>query len=337
MRFLLTVILVATSVSYAQAQDPGQMAAQQAMQAAQQSMQMSQVATQQTMQMTQQAAQTAAQQAQMAQTDTPTPPCCIATKPKFSVKPGSYDSPVTVKLTDKTRGAIIYYTTDGWTPTAASNRYLGPITINTTTTLQAIAIAPYSAVYGRSLVVSGQYTINASASAAAASATGATSSAPSNPPATSEVVPEILPDGKIILPQGTPVPLVFGADVNSKTAEVGDLIPLTLSDDLKVGGFTVARKGSAAVGLVIQVDHNGIGGAPGDITFQVNSLTVNGSVIQLWGLATKEGQAKPPGAAIFIPYAGAFTVLKHGTNAEIKVGTPFTAYVNVGTALAQAN
>ena len=333
MRFLLTVILVAANVSYAQAQDPGQMAAQQAMQAAQQSMQMSQVATQQAMQMTQQAAQTAAQQAQMAQTDTPTPPCCIATKPKFSVKPGSYDSPVTVKLTDKTRGAIIYYTTDGWTPTAASNRYLGPITINTTTTLQAIAIAPYSAVYGRSLVVSAQYTINAPA---AVSATGAASSAPSNPPATSEAVPEILPDGKIILPQGTPVPLVFGADVNSKTAEVGDLIPLTLSDVLKVGGFTVARKGSAAVGLVIQVDHNGIGGAPGDITFQVNSLTVNGSVIQLWGFATKEGQAKPPGAALFIPYAGAFTVLKHGTNAEIKAGTPFTAPANADTALAQA-
>jgi type II secretory pathway pseudopilin PulG len=328
MRFLLTVILVAASATYAQAQDPGQMAAQQATQQANQD-------ALQAMQMTQQAARTAAQQAQMAQTDTPTPPCCITTKPKFSVKPGNYDSTVTVKLTDKTRGAIIYYTTDGWTPTAASNRYLGPITINTTTTLQAIAIAPYSAVYGRSLVVSGQYTINAPATEA--SATAATSSAPPNPPATPEAVPKILPDGRIILPQGTPVPLVFGADVNSKTAEVGDLIPLTLSEDLKLGNVTVARKRSAAVGLIIQVDHNGIGGAPGDITFQVNSLTVNGSVIQLRGFATKEGEAKPPGAARLIPYAGAFTVLKHGTNAEITAGTPFTAYVNEDTPLPPAN
>jgi len=328
MRFLLTAILVAASAAYAQAQDPGQMAAQQAAQQANQD-------ALQAMQMTQQAAQAAAQQAQMAQTDTPTPPCCVTTKPKFSVKPGNYDSPVIVKLTDKTRGAIIYYTTDGWTPTAASNRYLGPIAINTTTTLQAIAIAPYSAVYGRSLLVSGQYTINAPATGA--SATAATSSAQPSLPATPEAVPKILPDGRIILPQGTPVPLVFGADVNSKTAEVGDLIPLTLSEDLKLGNVTVARKGSAAVGLIIQVDHNGIGGAPGDITFQVNSLTVNGSVIQLRGFATKEGEAKPPGAARLIPYAGIFTVLKHGTNAEITAGTPFTAYVNADTPLPPAN
>jgi hypothetical protein len=332
MRFLLTAILVAASAAYAQAQDPGQMAAQQA---AQQATQQANQDALQAMQMNQQAAQAAAQQAQIAQTDTPTPPCCITTKPKFSVKPGNYDSPVIVKLTDKTRGAIIYYTTDGWTPTAASNRYLGPITINTTTTLQAIAIAPYSAVYGRSLVVSGQYTINAPATGA--STTAATSSAPPNPPGTPEAVPEILPDGKITLPQGTPVPLVFAADVNSKTAQVGDLIPLTLSEDLKLGNVIAARKGSAAVGLIIQVDHNGIGGAPGDITFQVNSLPVNGRVILLRGFATKEGEAKPPGAARLIPYAGAFTILKHGTNAEITAGTPFTAYVNADTPLPPAN
>jgi hypothetical protein len=342
MRFLLAVILVAVSVPYAQAQDPGQMAAQQSMQAAQQANQ----DALQSMQMMQQAAQNAAQQAQMAQTNTPTPPCCITTKPKFSVKPGSYNSPVTVKLTDNTRGAIIYYTTDGWTPTAESNRYLGPITINTTTTLQAIAIAPYSAVYGRSLVVSGQYTINSPGAAASptqpaspaqANLLSVTPSAPPNPSAIPEAAPEILPDGRIILPQDTPVPLVFGADVNSKTAEVGDLIPLSLSDDLKIGNVVVARKGSHAVGLVIQVDHNGLGGAPGDITFQVNSLTVNGTVIPLRGFATKEGQAKPPGAAMLIPYAGLLTVLKHGTNAEIKAGAPFTAYTNADTPLPPPN
>ena len=322
MRTLLVMTMLAVSANYAQAQDPGQMAAQQAQQAAQQANQ----DAQQAMQMNQQAAQTAAQQAQ---TDGAMPPCCIIAKPKFSVKAGSYASPVTVKLTDKTRGAIIYYTTDGWTPTNASNRYLGPITISSSTTLQAIAIGPYFATYGRSVVVSAQYNIKMPA--------GATASAPANAPPASEAAAEESSDGKLTLAQGMPVSLVFGADVSSKTASVGDLIPLTLADDLKVGNVVVARKGSPAAALVIQVDKTGAGGAPGDITFQVDSLTVNGSVIKLSGFATKEGEAKPPNAAFLIPVVGPLTVLKHGADAEIKQGTLFTAFVSADTELSPAN
>jgi hypothetical protein len=33
-------------------------------------------------------------------------------KPKISVKPGGHDAPITVKLSDATRGAIMYYTTN---------------------------------------------------------------------------------------------------------------------------------------------------------------------------------------------------------------------------------
>src|ERR1019366_6431068 len=65
---------------------------------------------------------------------------CGAAAPKFSVKPGAYSAAVTLKIKDSTREAVIYYTTDGWTPTVASTRYMGPITIDSTTTLQAIAI-----------------------------------------------------------------------------------------------------------------------------------------------------------------------------------------------------
>jgi hypothetical protein len=42
--------------------------------------------------------------------------CCFLTEsPKFSVKPGKYNEPRTVEITDSTAGATIYYTTDGWT------------------------------------------------------------------------------------------------------------------------------------------------------------------------------------------------------------------------------
>jgi hypothetical protein len=79
-----------------------------------------------------------------------------------------------------------------------------------------------------------------------------------------------------VLPKGMPVQLVFGADVSSKTASVGDKVLLTLSDDLNAGSAVVAKKGSPAVATILQVDKTGAGGLPGEIEFEVDSLDVNG-------------------------------------------------------------
>ena len=65
-----------------------------------------------------------------------------AASPYFSLNGGSYKSPQTLILTDATPGATIYYTTNGTTPTTASNKYTGPITINTSELIIAIAVAP---------------------------------------------------------------------------------------------------------------------------------------------------------------------------------------------------
>jgi hypothetical protein len=59
--------------------------------------------------------------------------------PTFSPAPGTYNTPQSVTLSDASPGVTIYYTTNGSTPTTASPQYTGPITLSTTTTLQAIA------------------------------------------------------------------------------------------------------------------------------------------------------------------------------------------------------
>jgi N-acetyl-beta-hexosaminidase len=74
----------------------------------------------------------------------------------FSPAPGTYSSPQSVSISDATPNATIYYTTDGSTPTTSSPRYTGPITVSTTTTLNAIASAPN---YTQSAVASATYTI----------------------------------------------------------------------------------------------------------------------------------------------------------------------------------
>lgn len=60
--------------------------------------------------------------------------------PAFSPVPGAYDAPQTVTLSDGDASAAIFYTTDRTTPTAASTRYSGGISVEASTTISALAI-----------------------------------------------------------------------------------------------------------------------------------------------------------------------------------------------------
>ncbi len=64
-----------------------------------------------------------------------------AATPVFSPAAGSYTSTQSVTIADSTTGATIYYTTNGTTPTASSTLYNGAITVSTTETIEAIAVA----------------------------------------------------------------------------------------------------------------------------------------------------------------------------------------------------
>jgi len=66
-------------------------------------------------------------------------PITVST-PTFSPVGGNYTTAQTVTISCSTSGAIIYYTTNGSTPSASSTMYNGAITISETTTLKAIAI-----------------------------------------------------------------------------------------------------------------------------------------------------------------------------------------------------
>jgi hypothetical protein len=79
-----------------------------------------------------------------------------AAAPVFSPAVGTYSTPQQVTITDSTPNAVIYYTVNGANPTTSSTKYTGAITVSTTTTIKAIAMA---AGYSQSIVSAATYTI----------------------------------------------------------------------------------------------------------------------------------------------------------------------------------
>src|ERR1700722_12378934 len=320
MRAFLTCLTMALLAACARAQDPGMQAAQMA---TQQAMMASQQATQQALSDMQMANQNALNAQQQAIANSQFLQCSVAT-PKFSVASGTYPSAVTVRI-NSSRGAAIYYTIDGWTPTTASARYFGPITIASTTTLQAIAL---SRCAGRSRVGAAVYRL-----------TGVAAAPPQGPglhslaASISNAAAAATASGKLLLAEGTAVPLVFASDVNSKTAHVGDKIALTLAQDLKAGDVVVAKKGTPCVATVTEVDTPHVLGRPGEVIFKADYLQAEGTVIKLRGTAAKEGEDEATKAATLMVIPLPLGLLVHGKDAEIQPGAKFTAFVDANAVL----
>jgi len=80
----------------------------------------------------------------------------VAAAPTFSPAVGTYTATQSVKLSDATSGAKIYYTTNGSTPTTSSTKYSVAISVSATETIKAIAVVTGDT---NSVVASGKYTI----------------------------------------------------------------------------------------------------------------------------------------------------------------------------------
>ena len=79
-----------------------------------------------------------------------------AATPVISVKAGTYAKAQSVKITDTTAGTTIYYTTNGVTPTTASKKYTGAISVSQNETVKAIAVSSH---YAESTLAEAIYSI----------------------------------------------------------------------------------------------------------------------------------------------------------------------------------
>lgn len=187
-------------------------------------------------------------------------------KPTFSVKSGTVPAGTKVSLRSETHYATLYYTTNGWTPTTQSAKYTGPITINSNTHLEVIAVGPN---FQRSALEHADYKV------------------PNSPvPVLESTI--FVPEGGI-LRAGTPLRVAFaGNEIDSASAAVGDEIKVVLDEEIKLGGTVLAPKG-ALVNAALTIADPGDGNAPGDLVFEIHSVEVAGKRIPLFGGETLEG------------------------------------------------
>jgi Chitobiase/beta-hexosaminidase C-terminal domain len=187
-------------------------------------------------------------------------------KPVLSLPPGTVQPGSKVSIRSETHYATLYYTTNGWTPTTQSAKYTGPITINTTTHLEVIAVGPN---FVRSSVERADYQVQNSPAPVLESAV---------------TIPE---DGT--LRAGTPVRVAFaGKEIDSETAAVGDEIAVVLDEEIKLGGTVLAPKG-APVSAALTFADPAHGGTPGDLVFEIHSVDIAGKHVPLFGGETLEG------------------------------------------------
>jgi hypothetical protein len=216
----------------------------------------------------------------------------VVEKPILSSGSGTLSAGTKISIRSETHYATLYYTTNGWTPTTLSAKYTGPITINSSTHLEVIAVGPN---FLRSNVEHADYKV------------------PNSPVPVLEstvVVPE---DGT--LRAGTPVRVAFaGKEIDSESAAVGDEITVVLDEQVKLGETVLAPKG-APVTAALTIADPANGGAPGDLVFEVHSVGIAGKPVPLFGGETLEGAKGALG----------------GKNAKIKPGMTAMAFVAADT------
>jgi hypothetical protein len=132
---------------------------------------------------------------------------------------------------------------------------------------------------------------------------------------------------EIILVEGTPINVITAQEVTSKEAKPNDPVNFTVNEDVVVNGQVIVRKGTPAVGSVINAEKGGYMGKSGKLAVQVESTTtVDGQPLKLRAAKGREGDDKT-NSTMVLSMISPFFLFKKGGEAKITTGMPVTVYV----------
>ncbi len=142
---------------------------------------------------------------------------------------------------------------------------------------------------------------------------------------------------QVILPEGTRVRVRLEQQLSSATAEEGQAVNLSVTDDVKIGDTIVIAQGSTCVGTVTQAVPKRRMGRTGKLDFSIERVVaVDGSSIPLRYSPTKrEGGSKAAttgvlaaGAAIVFWPAAPVLLLMKGKDVTINKGVGFDVFTD---------
>jgi hypothetical protein len=140
------------------------------------------------------------------------------------------------------------------------------------------------------------------------------------------VSPQRGPDGRLMMPAHTEVPLALDQELTSQGRKVGDTFKLSVVRDVMVGNTVVIPRGTPATGAITYRTGKGTLGKSAKIEVEIKSIDLNGHVIAMAGKQRKAGKGNGAATVGMLLLLGPLAAGVTGTSARYKAGTPFTAY-----------
>ena len=146
-----------------------------------------------------------------------------------------------------------------------------------------------------------------------------------------------------VLPEGTKVRVRLDQSISSATAEQGQTVEFTVTDQIKLGDQVVIPEGARATGTVTQAQEKRRMGRAGKLDFSIDRVkTVDNQWIPLrYTLTKKSGQSHAVStgiltagvAVLFWPAAPVF-LLRKGADVTINRGTAFEVFTDANLTVA---
>jgi hypothetical protein len=132
---------------------------------------------------------------------------------------------------------------------------------------------------------------------------------------------------EIVVTEGTPINVAVVKEVTSKETKPNDPVEFTVAEDLVLNGQVIVRKGTPAIGSVINAEKGGYMGKSGKLAVQVESTTTSdGQRLKLRAAKGREGDDKTMSTMALSMINPAF-LFRKGSEAKIAPGTVVTVYV----------
>ena len=126
---------------------------------------------------------------------------------------------------------------------------------------------------------------------------------------------------------GTPIKLAVAKEVNSSTHDAGDMIELTVLEDVQIDNTVTIPKGTPASAEITWRTGKGAFGKSGKLEFSLRSIDLDGGSIPVAGDFRQEGEGNTLATGVGVVAIGVFAGFITGKRARLPMGRELMAQV----------